>query len=59
MSDLLKLVGLQIRNIRKTKALTKEEFAEKVRLHNSYIGGIDQGERNVSIERHWRSSVPL
>jgi transcriptional regulator with XRE-family HTH domain len=34
----------KIRNIRKTKALTQEEFAENAGLLNSYIGGIERGD---------------
>lgn len=49
MSDFLKLVGNTIRTIRKQRGLTQEELAEKADLQYSYIGGIERGERNISL----------
>jgi transcriptional regulator with XRE-family HTH domain len=47
---MLKLVGHNIRTIRKAKGFTQEELAEKAGLQYSYIGGVERGERNVSLE---------
>ncbi|MBR7797896.1 helix-turn-helix domain-containing protein [Agaribacter marinus] len=49
MSDFLKLVGNNIRMLRKEQGLTQEELAEKAELQHSYIGGIERGERNISL----------
>jgi len=49
VSDFLKLVGNTIRTIRKQRGLTQEELAEKADLQYSYIGGIERGERNISL----------
>lgn len=49
LSDFLKLVGEKIRIIRKVQGLTQEELAERSNLQDSYIGGIERGERNVSL----------
>lgn len=49
MSDFLKLVGERIRIIRKDQGLTQEMLAEKAELQHSYIGGIERGERNISL----------
>ncbi|WP_010649734.1 helix-turn-helix domain-containing protein [Oceanobacillus massiliensis] len=49
MSDFLKLVGERIRIIRKAQGLTQEVLAEKAELQHSYIGGIERGERNISL----------
>lgn len=50
MSDLVNLVGERIRLIRKEINLTQEELAERAGLQNSYIGSVERGERNISIE---------
>jgi transcriptional regulator with XRE-family HTH domain len=46
--SLLKL-GENIRHYRRLKGLTQEELAELTGLHRTYIGGIERGERNVSM----------
>ncbi|MEH7547752.1 helix-turn-helix domain-containing protein [Neobacillus vireti] len=50
MSDFLKKVGNKVRFIRKAKGLTQEDLAEKCGLQYTYIGGIERGERNVSLQ---------
>jgi transcriptional regulator with XRE-family HTH domain len=45
--QLIKL-GEQIRNLRKNKGFSQEEFADKVGLDRSYMGGIERGERNIA-----------
>ncbi len=41
-------LGLQIRELRKSKGLSQEQLAFKAEVDRSYIGGIERGERNVS-----------
>ncbi|MEK3992768.1 MULTISPECIES: helix-turn-helix domain-containing protein [Robertmurraya] len=50
MSNLLLTVGSRIRAIRKQKGLTQEQLAELAGLQDSYIGGVERGERNISME---------
>ena len=50
MSDFLKSFGDKIRQVRKSKGLTQEELAERCGLQNTYIGGIERGERNISLQ---------
>lgn len=49
LSDFLKLVGENIRFVRKEKGLTQEELAERINLQQAYIGGVERGERNISM----------
>lgn len=49
MSDFLKLVGYKVRHHRKEQGLTQEELAELSDLQSSYIGGVERGERNISL----------
>lgn len=45
--NLVKL-GLQIRNLRKLKGFSQENFAAEVGLDRSYMGGVERGERNIA-----------
>lgn len=49
MSNFLKLVGENIRFLRKKRGLTQEELAERTNLQQAYIGGVERGERNISM----------
>ncbi|WP_138419718.1 helix-turn-helix domain-containing protein [Aquibacillus sediminis] len=50
MSNILTLVGNKVRNLRQLKGFTQEELAEKSGLQSTYIGGVERGERNISLE---------
>ena len=43
-------VGKRIRELRKSKSWTQEQLAEAASLHYSYIGGVERGDRNISLE---------
>ena len=43
-------LGETVRDFRKDLGLSQEELAERCDLHRHYIGGIERGERNVSLE---------
>lgn len=49
MAEIKKLIGDRIRDLRKRKGLSQEELGWKAKLHYTYIGGIERGEKNVSI----------
>jgi len=48
--DSLKQFGKQVRLLRKSQELSQEDLAEKAGLHSTYIGGIERGERNLSLK---------
>jgi len=50
MSDLRNAVGDRIRAIRKAKELTQQQLAERSNLDDAYIGAVERGERNFSID---------
>ncbi|QTB25649.1 helix-turn-helix domain-containing protein [Lysinibacillus sphaericus] len=50
MDNLVKLVGTNIKEIRKLKKLTQEELAEKSGLQTSYLAGVERGDRNITIQ---------
>ncbi|MEE8737907.1 MAG: helix-turn-helix transcriptional regulator [Bifidobacterium sp.] len=46
--------GHNLRAYRQTKGMSQEQFADFVGVHRTYMGGIERGERNltlVSVER--------
>ena len=49
-TDVKILFGNRIRQLRKARGWSQEEFAQIIGLDRSYLGGIERGERNVSLE---------
>lgn len=45
----LKRFGENLRQYRIKKGLSQERLADLAGLHRTYIGGIERGERNVSL----------
>lgn len=41
--------GKRIRQLRQQKGWTQEQLAERTGRHWTYIGGIERGERNVTL----------
>lgn len=50
MSDLSVEIGQRIRSYRLQNGLNQEELAEKCGLHPTYIGQVERGEKNATIE---------
>ncbi len=50
MSDISKIIGERIKNHRNKINLTQEELAAKCGLHNTYIGQLERGEKNATLE---------
>lgn len=50
MSRITDIFGRRVRYFRKLKGLSQEGLAAACELHRTYIGGIERGERNVSLK---------
>jgi transcriptional regulator with XRE-family HTH domain len=52
-------LGANVRAARKRKGWSQEELADHCGLHRTYVGGIERGERNVTLENILRLAGAL
>ena len=50
MKSLSKTIGERIRNYRNREGLSQEQLAERCDLHPTYIGQLERGEKNATLE---------
>ena len=50
MDSVLVRFGNRVRELRKRKGLSQEGLALESGLDRSYVGGVERGERNISLE---------
>jgi transcriptional regulator with XRE-family HTH domain len=50
MENILLKFGKRIKELRKARNMTQEEFAHQSGFHKNYIGMIERGERNPSLK---------
>ncbi|NRD78596.1 helix-turn-helix transcriptional regulator [Bacillus sp. BRMEA1] len=50
MSEIVKVIGERLRLFRKRLGLSQEELDDRVSLHFTYIGQIERGEKNLTLE---------
>ena len=51
--------GCNLRRHREALRLSQEDLAEKADLHRTYIGSVERGERNVSIDNMERLATSV
>lgn len=49
MEDPRALFGARVRQVRKARGLSQESLAYEAGLDRTYVGGVERGERNVSL----------
>ena len=50
MSEISKIIGQRVRNYRIDKGLSQEKLAELSGCHPTYIGQVERGEKNATLE---------
>lgn len=48
--DLQRAVGRNIRAHRERRGLSQEAFADLLGVHRTYMGGVERGERNLTLK---------
>ncbi|MBB55600.1 MAG: transcriptional regulator [Rhodospirillaceae bacterium] len=57
--DERKYFGEHLRTLRTQQGMTQESLADKAKLHPTYIGGIERGERNIGIDNIFKIAEAL
>jgi transcriptional regulator with XRE-family HTH domain len=50
MKTIERRFGERIRELRQAKGLSQEELAFRAKVHRTYLGGIERGERNLALK---------
>lgn len=50
IGDLQRTVGANLRAYRLSQGLSQEAFAEVLGVHRTYMGGVERGERNLTLQ---------
>ena len=57
--DLQQRLGRNLRAFRLAQGLSQEGFAEVLGVHRTYIGGVERGERNLTLRSVERIAAQL
>jgi len=54
-----KAFGARVRELRLAAGLSQEELAHRAELDRSYVGQVERGERNISLDNIYRLATTL
>jgi transcriptional regulator with XRE-family HTH domain len=57
--DLQRTIGLNLRAYRVERGLSQEAFANTLGVHRTYMGGLERGERNLTLRTVERLAAKL
>lgn len=57
--DLQRIFGKNVRAHREARGLSQEAFADIVGVHRTYMGGVERGERNLTLKSVERIAAVL
>jgi transcriptional regulator with XRE-family HTH domain len=57
--DLQRAVGRNLRAHRRARGLSQEAFADVLEVHRTYMGGVERGERNLTLKAVERMAKQL
>lgn len=57
--DLQRAVGRNLRAYRQERGLSQEAFADVLGVHRTYMGGVERGERNLTLKSVERIAARL
>lgn len=50
VGELQRIVGRNLRAYRQQRGLSQEAFADQLGVHRTYMGGLERGERNLTLQ---------
>ena len=59
MEDIRIRFGARVRQLRNDRGWSQESLADRAQLHRTYIGAVERGEQNISLENIERLAVTL
>ena len=58
-NDIRHRFGARVRQLRTERGLSQEAFADRAGLHRTYIGSVERGEQNLSLQNIERLAATL
>ena len=59
MHELHRVLSANVRRLRRRAGLSQEGLAARADLHRTYVGAIERGERNITIQSLYRLAKAL